>query len=170
MSENINLKELPHQFLLRKYSVNPQVLGNDGKQMIKDLEKTIRLVASKSKDGNVNLTPATQQKISTYDRFICDSVFEYLENQDKISETQSEKVEDQMDDKRENLEDKMDEIHKEEVVEQEQIIAEQEQQEIEQPNTQTEAEAEAETEVNSADGEEQLPKDDKVKIGFWDWE
>lgn len=166
MSENINLKELPHQFLLRKYSVNPQVLGNDGKQMIKDLEKTIRLVASKSKDGNVKLTPATQQKISTYDRYICDSIFEYLEEQDKISETQSEKVEDQMDDKRENLEDKMDEIHKEEVIEQEQIIAEKEQQDIKQPNTETEAE----TEVSSADGEQQQPKDDKVNIGFWDWE
>tara|TARA_R110002153_G_scaffold240474_4_gene395100 strand:+ start:1745 stop:2245 length:501 start_codon:yes stop_codon:yes gene_type:complete len=166
MSENINLKELPHQFLLRKYSVNPQVLGNDGKQMIKDLEKTIRLVASKSKDGNVKLTPATQQKISTYDRFICDSVFEYLENQDKISETQSEKVEDQMDEQREDLEDKMDEIHKEEVIEQEQVIAEKEEQDIEQPNTETEAQ----TEVSSADGEEQQPKDENVKIGFWDWD
>ena len=170
MSENINLKELPHQFLLRKYSVNPQVLGNDGKQMIKDLEKTIRLVASKSKDGNVKLTPTTQQKISTYDRFICDSIFEYLETQDKISETQSEKVEDQMDDKREDLEDKMDEIHKEEVVEQEQEVVEQQEQEIEQPNTETEVETETETEVFSADGEDQQPKEEKVKIGFWDWE
>ena len=115
MSENLNLKELPHQFLLRKYSVNPEVLSTDGKQMIKDLEKTIRLVASKSKDGNVNLTPATQQKISTYDRFICDSVFEYLDDQDKITEAQADKVEEQMDDKREVVEEKMEDIHQEEV-------------------------------------------------------
>ena len=82
MSDNLNIKELPHQFLLRKYSLNKEVLSKDAKQLLTELDRTIRLVASKSKDGNVKLTPATQQKISTYDRFICDQVFEYLEEQE----------------------------------------------------------------------------------------
>jgi alpha-galactosidase/6-phospho-beta-glucosidase family protein len=178
MSENLNLKELPHQFLLRKYSVNPEVLSTDGKQMIKDLEKTIRLVASKSKDGNVKLTPATQQKISTYDRYICDSIFEYLDDQDKITEAQADKVEEQMDDKREEVEDKMEDMHQEEVEQIEQATAQAEaeatEKEIKETTpTQEETEpiVEATDESSQADGEEEQPKnDDKVNIGFWEWE
>ena len=49
MSETLNFTELPHQFLLRKYSINPQVLNDDGKQMISDLQKTIKLVSGLSK-------------------------------------------------------------------------------------------------------------------------
>jgi len=167
MSENINLKELPHQFLLRKYSLNPQVLSTDAKQMIKDLDKTIRLVASKAKDGNVNLTPTTQQKITTYDRFICDGVFEYLEEQEKLTEAQSDKVEEQMDDKREVVEDKMDELHTEAIEELEKIKDQPEATEA--PET---TETPEDEERSSADGEEGKPKDDqeKVNIGFWDWE
>jgi len=173
MSENINLKELPHQFLLRKYSLNPQVLSTDAKQMIKDLDKTIRLVASKAKDGNVNLTPTTQQKITTYDRFICDGVFEYLEEQEKLTEAQSDKVEEQMDDKREVVEDKMDELHTEAIEELENKDKEIKSQPeaTEAPETTETTETPEDEEISSADGEEQQPKDDEsVKIGFWEWE
>ena len=181
MSENINLKELPHQFLLRKYSVNPEVLSTDGKQLLKQLDQTIRLVASKSKDGEVKLTPATQQKISTFDRYICDSIFEYLEEQDKITEAQADKVEEKMDDKREELEEKMDEIHTEEVKEAKEIEAEAEAQAKEEAKEEAEAESEkdntqpenAETEQEAhADGEEEQTTEKKKSdvLGFWDWE
>ena len=164
MSENLNLKELPHQFLLRKYSVNPEVLSTDGKQMIKDLEKTIRLVASKSKDGNVNLTPATQQKISTYDRFICDSVFEYLDDQDKITEAQADKVEEQMDDKREVVEEKMEDMHQEEVEQIEQDKSEATEQEIKETNP-----PQNDTEAIADDSTEAKDEEESVKMGFWEW-
>ena len=164
MSENINLKELPHQFLLRKYSLNPAVLPTDGKQLLKQLDQTIRLVASKSKDGEVKLTPATQQKISTLDRYICDSIFEYLEEQDKISEAQADKVVEQMEDKREDLEDKMDELHNEELKEAKEIEAEAELKETT-PTENNETDPKP-----NADGEEELAEEKKSDVlGFWDW-
>ena len=47
MSENkVELKELPHQFMLRKYKLTTDVLSADGKQMLKDLDKTLRLVST----------------------------------------------------------------------------------------------------------------------------
>ena len=170
MSENINLKELPHQFLLRKYSLNPAVLPTDGKQLLKQLDQTIRLVASKSKDGEVKLTPATQQKISTLDRYICDSIFEYLEEQDKISEAQADKVEEQMDDKREDLEDKMDEIHTEEVKEANEIEAEAEAVAEAEAKETTQTENQETDPKANADGEEEVAEEKKSDVlGFWDW-
>ena len=64
-------------------------------------------------NGNVNLTPATQQKISTYDRYICDGIFEHLEQQDKISEEQVDAEEVKLEEKREVVETKMEEAHEE---------------------------------------------------------
>lgn len=163
MSENINLKQLPHHFLLNKYNINPAVLSEDAKQMIKDLEKTIRLVAMKSSEGNVNLTPATQQKITTYDRFICDGIFEYLEEQDKLSEIEADKLEEQMDGQRDVVQDQLEAIHTEALNE----LESRNEQETEQKETEHSAEPNLE---NHADGEAELPKVEKVKIGFWEWE
>ena len=161
-----NLTELPHQFLLRKYSLTQEVLGNDGKQMIKDLEQTIRVIAAKSKSGaEINLSPSTQQKISTYDRYICDSIFQYLEEKDAITENQADAEENQMDDKREILEEKMEALQEEQEQQQEQ---QQEQpQEQEQEQEQEEVIAKKQEEVIAK--EEQQPET-KAKIGFWDWE
>jgi hypothetical protein len=46
------------------------------------------------------MTPSVQSKIETYDRYICDGIFEYLEDTDVITENQSDTIESQMDDKR----------------------------------------------------------------------
>lgn len=174
MSDKLNPKELPHEFLLNKYKLSIDKLSKHTQQLKKDLDKTLHLVINRSKDGKVNLTPQTQQKISTYDRYICDGIFEYLEEEEKISETQSEKVEEKMDEKREEVEEKMEDIAEEE---KEEIIAEKEEQAQEEtPETPEEPEEvkeeeEPEPEPNSADGEEkQEKKDDGVRIGFWDWE
>ena len=169
MSEKLNPKELPHEFLLNKYKLSIDKLSANTKQLKKDLDKTLHLVINRSKDGKVNLTPQTQQKISTYDRYICDGIFEYLEEQEKQSESQIEKVEEKMDEKREEVEEKMEDIAEEQ---KEEILAEQEEtEEQDQDEPTPEPTPEPTEEVNRGDGEEQQEKkDDGVKIGFWDWE
>jgi hypothetical protein len=113
MSKAINVKELPHEFLLRKHNLSISELSSHTQQLKSDLDKTLRLVINRSNDGNVNLTPATQQKISTYDRYICDGIFEHLEQQDKISEEQVDAEEVKLEEKREVVETKMEEAHEE---------------------------------------------------------
>jgi len=108
MSE-LNPRELPHEFLLRKYGLSINQLSNHTKQLKTDLDKTLRLILSKSKNGNVNITPTTQSKIETYDRYICDGIFEFLENNNVITENQSDTEEKRMDSKRDNVVDKMEE-------------------------------------------------------------
>lgn len=106
MSE-LNPRELPHEFLLRKYGISINQLSNHTKQLKNDLDKTLRLILTKSKDGDVNITPSTQSKIETYDRYICDGIFEYLETNDVITESQSDIEEEQMDNKRDEVVEKM---------------------------------------------------------------
>ena len=108
MSE-LNPRELPHEFLLRKYGLSINQLSNHTKQLKTDLDKTLRLILSKSKNGNINITPTTQSKIETYDRYICDGIFEFLENNNVITENQSDTEEKRMDSKRDNVVDKMEE-------------------------------------------------------------
>ena len=117
MSEKINVKELPHIFLLNRHNLSIDQLSAHTQQLKKDLDKTLVLVINRSKDGNVSLTPQTQQKISTYDRYICDGIFEYLEEQDELSEKQVESEEKKVEEKREEVEEKMEEIHTEQVEE-----------------------------------------------------
>jgi len=168
MSDKIELKELPHQYMFRKYGLNKSMLNADGKQMLTDLEKTLRLVSTNAakKGGNITLTPATQQKIETYDRFICDTIYEYLEDNDKISEKQADTLEGQMDDKREVVAEKMDELYTEaqETLEQ---IKEETQNQVEETQA-TQSENSAETSVETK--EEKEDKDDRVRIGFFDWD
>ena len=83
MSEELNPRELPHQLLLRRYGISIGHLNSNAQQLKKDLDRTLQLVLNKAKNGAVKLTPATQSKINTYDRYICDGVFEYLESQEK---------------------------------------------------------------------------------------
>jgi hypothetical protein len=49
------------------------------------------------------LTPAVESKIETYDRYICDGIFEFLENGDVITEAQAGQMKNKANDIRENV-------------------------------------------------------------------
>lgn len=95
--------ELPHELLLRRYGLSMSQLSNHTQQLKRDLDKTITLIVNKSRNGEVQITPATQSKIDTYDRYICDGIFEYLEDKEVISEQQSDALENQMDNQRQQV-------------------------------------------------------------------
>lgn len=152
MSEQINVKEFPHTFLLKKYQLNKSVLSSHTNQLITDFNRVVRLVASRSKDGNVNLTPATQNKLETYDRYICEGIFEYLEDAEKLSDEQSTQEEEQMEEKREEVVEKMEELHEDAVKENEQT------------NTNTTPEA-----VEQETPQEEAPAK-KKGLGFWNFD
>ena len=97
------VRELPHELLLRKYGINVSQLSAHTQQLKKDLDKTITFIVNKSKNGKINLTPAVESKIETYDRYICDGIFEYLENKDVITEAQADALKDKADDIREDV-------------------------------------------------------------------
>ena len=97
------VRELPHELLLRKYGLNVSQLSTHTQQLKKDLDKTITFIVNKSKNGTINLTPAVESKIETYDRYICDGIFEYLENKDVITEAQADALKDKADDIREDV-------------------------------------------------------------------
>ena len=149
MSEQINVKEFPHTYLMKKYRLTKENLSSHTKQLLTDFNRVIRLVASKSADGNVNLTPATQNKLETYDRYICEGIFEYLEDSEKLSDAQSTQEEEQMEEKREVVVEKMEEMH-------EQAISENEQ-----TNTNTTSEPQTKTEGAAVKN---------AGLGFWDFE
>ena len=149
MSEQLDPRELPHQLLLRKYGLNIANMGKHTQQLKKDVDRTLQLVLNKAKNGAVKLTPATQSKIETYDRYICDGIFEYLENQDSVSEQEVEQVEEQMDSKRDDVVEKMEEIHEEA---------------IDNQNTNPST-SETQTETPTPKEESST----KVGLGFWDW-
>ena len=97
------VRELPHELLLRKYGLNVSQLSAHTQQLKKDLDKTITFIVNKSKNGTINLTPAVESKIETYDRYICDGIFEYLENKDVITEAQADSLKDKAKDIREDV-------------------------------------------------------------------
>jgi hypothetical protein len=78
-------------------------LSNHTQQLKKDLDKTITFIINKSKNGKINLTPAVESKIDTYDRYICDGIFEHLESKDVITEAQATQLKDKADDAREDV-------------------------------------------------------------------
>lgn len=97
------VRELPHELLLRKYGLNISQLSAHTQQLKKDLDKTITFIVNKSRNGQVNLTPAVESKIETYDRYICDGIFEFLENKDVITEAQAGQMKNQAKDIREDV-------------------------------------------------------------------
>jgi hypothetical protein len=97
------VKELPHEVLIRRYGLNISQLSNHTQQLKKDLDKTITFLVNKSKNGKINLTPAVESKIETYDRYICDGIFEFLENKEVITEEQAEQLKDKADGAREDV-------------------------------------------------------------------
>lgn len=155
MSEELNPKQLPHEMLMSRYGLSMEQMGKHTKQLKTDLDRTLRLVLNKAKNGAVNLTPATQSKIETYDRYICDGIFEYLEAQETISSDKADTLEKQADDKREEVKDKMEEMHEEA------------KEDANEPTP-----SESKTDETPTDEPTAKPKEDgadKVKIGFWDW-
>lgn len=100
--------ELPHELLLRRYGLNINQLSSHTQQLKKDLDKTLTLIINKSRNGKIQMTASVQSKIETYDRYICDGIFEYLEDKDVITESQSDSIESQMDSKRSSEMNKVD--------------------------------------------------------------
>ena len=94
MSNNL---ELPHEVLLRRYSLDMSELPAKTQTMKSNLERELNLIVARSKNGQVNVSPTLQAKLENYDRLICDDIFELLEKSETITETQSEKLETQMD-------------------------------------------------------------------------
>ena len=94
--------ELPHELLLRKYVLDINKLSSHTRQLKSDLDKIMMMIVNKSRNGQINMTPATKSKIDTYDRYICDGIFEYLENADVINEDQADSIESQMDSQRQS--------------------------------------------------------------------
>lgn len=160
MSEKINVKELPHIFLLNRHNLSIDQLSAHTQQLKKDLDKTLVLVINRSKDGNVSLTPQTQQKISTYDRYICDGIFEYLEEQEELSEKQVEAEEQKVDEKREEVEEKMEEIHTEQVEEKKEAEAEAKAEAKPEAETQKEVETEKQVEQKEEAPKKEEPKEE----------
>ena len=97
------VRELPHELLLRKYGLNVSQLSTHTQQLKKDLDKTITFIVNKSRNGRINLTPAVESKIETYDRYICDGIFEYLENKDVITNAQADSLKNKANDIREDV-------------------------------------------------------------------
>jgi hypothetical protein len=92
--------ELPHESLMRRYNLSIEDLPSKPRQLKMDLDRTIQMVVNKSRNGQIQMTANTQSKIETYDRYICDGIFEYLEDEEVITESQSDSMESQMDSKR----------------------------------------------------------------------
>ena len=134
--------ELPHELLLRRYGLNITQLSSHSQQLKKDLDKTLTLIINKSRNGKIQMTPSVQSKIETYDRYICDGIFEYLEDKDVITESQSDSIESQMDSKRSSEMNKVDTSSS-------------------QPNNQPTNKPTPQSSGSSDSG--------IAKIGFWDW-
>lgn len=144
MSENINPKEMPHELLLRRHNLSVNDLSSHAKQMKKDFDRTLRAVISKSSNGIVTITSATKSKIDTYDRYICDGIFEYLENEEinSTSENEVEKV--KMDAQREE---QMDKLENSEDTPNDSIVT-----------------------PNNTENSENKDVKSKARIGFFDWQ
>ena len=138
------VRELPHEVLLRRYGLNVSQLSNHTQQLKKDLDKTITFIVNKSKNGKINLTPAVESKIETYDRYICDGIFEFLESKEIITEEQADDLKDKADDAREDVIDDL----------------------KEDDDNQTDPKPVSKNNDNSNDPS---PASTEAKIGFWDW-
>lgn len=145
MSDSV--RELPHEVLLRRYNLQVTSLSRHAQQMKKDLDKTITFLINKSKNGSVNITPSVQSKIETYDRYICDGIFEYLENEDVINDQQSNQLKSGADKVRaDKVDDLVDDLEDDD-----------DSNDNNQNNSQSQSNS---SEGSNAEG---------ARIGFWDW-
>lgn len=139
------VRELPHEVLLRRYGLNISQLSNHTQQLKKDLDKTITFIVNKSKNGKINLTPAVESKIETYDRYICDGIFEFLESKDVITEAQADDLKDKADDAREKAIDDLSDDDND--------------------DNDDNSSAQENTDTNNSSTQ----SNSSAKIGFWDW-
>ena len=116
MSEIINPKEFPHELLIRRHNINVSELSSNTQQL----------------------------KLTTYDQYICDGIFSYLEEANKITEAQVEKEEEKLDEKREEVEEKLEEAHEEEKVEAQKVQEKETNEQVESPQSETSAEPQKE--------------------------
>jgi hypothetical protein len=145
MSDSV--RELPHEVLLRRYNLQVSSLSRHAQQMKKDLDKTITFLINKSKNGSVNITPSVQSKIETYDRYICDGIFEYLENEEVINNQQSDQLKSGADKVRaDKVDDLVDDLEDDD-----------DSNDDNQNNSQSQSNS---SEGSNAEG---------ARIGFWDW-
>ena len=106
--EQVNPREMPHELLLRRNNISITDLSSHAQQLKKDFDRTLRGVIAKSENGQVKITSATKSKIDTYDRYICDGIFEYLEDNEMKSNASNEVEKVKMDAQREEQMDKLD--------------------------------------------------------------
>ncbi len=151
------VRELPHEVLLRRYGLNISQLSNHTQQLKKDLDKTITFLVNKSKNGKINLTPAVESKIETYDRYICDGIFEFLEDKDVITEAQAEHLKDKADDARE---DAIEDLKEDDIDDSKQDDDDSDDSNDADKSTQKDSNIENQSTSSS---------EDSAKIGFWDW-
>jgi hypothetical protein len=141
-----DILELPHEVLLRRYGLTINQMSSHTQQLKRDLDRTMQLILNKSRNGRVQVSEATQSKIQTYDRYICDGIFEYLEDKEVKTSSQSDNIENQMDEKRDNVINKMDSSS-------DPSNGQANAQQTKAPNTPPASDS----------------SDSKAKIGFWDW-
>lgn len=91
MEEQTN-KLLPYQLLLRKNNIQETDLPRGTQQVIADIKKirNVLYAQSQRKGAKFEVSETTQNKIETYDRHICNDIFEYLDELEEKKEEQKE--------------------------------------------------------------------------------
>ena len=83
MEEQTN-KLLPYQLLLRKNNIQETDLKRGTQQLIADIKKIRNVLYAQTQrkgiTNEIEVSEITQEKIDTYDRHICNDIFEYLDN------------------------------------------------------------------------------------------
>ena len=77
-------KLLPYQLLLRKNNIQDTDLKRGTQQLIADIKKIRNVLYAQTQrkgvTNEIEVSEITQEKIDTYDRHICNDIFEYLDN------------------------------------------------------------------------------------------
>ena len=93
MEEQTN-KLLPYQLLLRKNNIQETDLKRGTQQLIADIKKIRNVLYAQTQrkgiTNEIEVSEITQEKIDTYDRHICNDIFEYLDELEEKQEAQKE--------------------------------------------------------------------------------
>ena len=142
--EQVDIKKLPYEYILQKEGLKEDELPNHTKQLIADLNRTTNLLVNASKGEEIKMTAKTEQKIKTYDRYICDGIFEYLEDKEEKAQAIA-KEEAQKKEYIENLDSQKESV------------------------SELEPEQESETSSEKEQEAETPKKKTPLGLGFWDW-
>lgn len=151
MSEQIeNLKQLPHQLLMSRHSIDGSKLNDQAKEMLKLFKKTMTAVQTNAKKyGEVRISDDVRNKITAYDRYICDGIFEFLENETETPEAQIDSEEGFADEHRDKVDEKIEETEEK----------------LEEAENSNETSEEVPTKNDTKEEE-----DTSDVNGFWDWD